>query len=61
MISILVLFLGELTTTLPPNEIISTWEHDYKTMQNFMIIGESLPREILIQRITKIQNLINNK
>lgn len=46
---------------LPPNEIISTWEHDYKTMQNFMIVGESLPWEILIQRITKIQNLINNK
>lgn len=46
---------------LPPNEIISTWEHDYKTMQNFMIVGESLPWEILIQRITKIQNLLNEK
>lgn len=44
---------------LPPIEIMDKWEADYKTMQENMIVGESLTWEELLQRIKHIENLLN--
>lgn len=44
---------------LPPIEIVDKWETDYKTMQENMIVGESLIWEELLQRIKHIENLLN--
>lgn len=44
---------------VPPDEIIARWEEDYKTMQENMIVGESLIWEELLQRIKHIENLLN--
>lgn len=44
---------------LPPTEIMDKWEADYKTMQENMIVGESLTWEELLQRIMNIENLLN--
>ena len=44
---------------IPPDEVLSQWEEDYKTMQENMIVGDSLNWDELLQRIKHIQNLFN--
>ena len=44
---------------LPPAEVLKNWEADYKTMQENMIVGESLPWEKLLERIKTIQDRFN--
>lgn len=45
---------------IPPDTIIEKWEADYKTMQENMIIGESLKWEELLERMKEIQSQIND-
>lgn len=44
---------------LPSAEVLKNWEVDYKTMQENMIVGESLPWEKLLERIKTIQDRFN--
>lgn len=44
---------------VPPDEIITQWEEDYKVMQQNMIMGESLSWEELLQRLKNIENAFN--
>ncbi|RZK50099.1 MAG: nucleotidyl transferase AbiEii/AbiGii toxin family protein [Pedobacter sp.] len=44
---------------VPPDAIMDKWEADYKTMQENMIIGESLKWEELLGRIKKIEGRFN--
>ncbi len=46
---------------IPPDEVLSKWEHDYKTMQEHMIVGESLNWSNLLDQIKKIQELFNQQ
>lgn len=46
---------------IPPKEIEESWEQDYKTMQENMIVGGSLPWEDLLKRIKEVQNGFNNQ
>lgn len=39
---------------VPPTDILSYWEEDYKNMQLTMIYGESLSFDKLIQRIEEL-------
>lgn len=48
-------------TILPPDEIMEKWEADYKTMQENMIIGESLKWGELLRRIREIEERFNNR
>ncbi len=45
---------------IPPKEIIEDWEKDYKSMQENMISGTSLPWTELLDNIKEIQKSINN-
>lgn len=45
---------------IPPDEILKDWEKDYKSMQETMIYGESLPFEQLINRIKELKKRIND-
>lgn len=45
---------------LPPAAIINAWEKDYKSMQEEMIYGESIPFDKLIERIGNLKAEINN-
>lgn len=45
---------------LPPNEVLKKWEADYKTMQEHMIVGESLKWNELLAQIKSIQDRFNN-
>lgn len=45
---------------IPPDKILGEWEKDYKTMQEEMIYGESLPFEQLIVQIKELKHRINN-
>jgi len=44
---------------VPPDEIIAHWEEDYKTMQENMIVGESLTWNELLQRLKNIEYAFN--
>lgn len=44
---------------IPPDDILTLWEKDYKTLQNEMIYGKSLPFDQLIDEIRKIVKQIN--
>lgn len=44
---------------LPPDSILEKWEADYRTMQENMIIGESLKWTELLYRIKKIEERFN--
>lgn len=44
---------------IPPDKILGDWEKDYKSMQEAMIYGESLPFEQLIERIKELKQRIN--
>ena len=46
---------------LPPPEIIKNWEADYNTMQENMIVGESLKWEDLLKKIKEIENKLNRQ
>ncbi|MGV1000571.1 nucleotidyl transferase AbiEii/AbiGii toxin family protein [Empedobacter falsenii] len=46
---------------IPPEEILSKWEQDYKTMQEHMIVGESLNWLNLLNQMKKIQELFNQR
>ncbi|WP_254050278.1 nucleotidyl transferase AbiEii/AbiGii toxin family protein [Myroides sp. N17-2] len=49
---------GELNI-LPPLEVLVEWETDYKTMQEYMIIGESLDWNDLLNVLKDIENKFN--
>lgn len=42
-------------------EALSEWEKDYKSMQENMIIGESLSWTNLLESIQRIEDYFNNK
>lgn len=44
---------------IPPDEVISNWEEDYKTMQENMIVGDSLNWNELMKQMKKIEDLFN--
>lgn len=44
---------------MPPDEIVFKWKSDYKTMQENMIVGDSLSWDKLLVQIKGIQNEIN--
>ena len=44
---------------MPPDAIMEKWEADYKTMQENMIIGDSLKWEELLDRIKEIEGWFN--
>ncbi|WP_158961463.1 hypothetical protein [Myroides fluvii] len=46
---------------LPPEEVTSRWKADYATMQEYMIMGESLSWSELLKRIKDIENQLNRK
>ena len=45
---------------LPPANLLSAFENDYKTMQEEMIYGESLPYKELMKELELITSTINN-
>ncbi len=44
---------------IPPDEVISNWEEDYKTMQQNMIVGDSLTWTELIKQMKRIEDFFN--
>lgn len=46
---------------LPPPEIIKKWEADYKTMQENMIVDESLKWDDLLEKIKEIEDRLNSQ
>ncbi|UVD80102.1 nucleotidyl transferase AbiEii/AbiGii toxin family protein [Myroides albus] len=44
---------------LPPEEVLEKWEEDYKTMQEHMIIGDSLNWTDLLNCLKEIENKFN--
>jgi hypothetical protein len=44
---------------IPPANVINEWRQDYETMRESMIYGESLPFNILIDRIKQLNEVIN--
>jgi hypothetical protein len=44
---------------VPPDNVISQWENDYKTMQKSMIYGASLPFNELIDKLKGLNKQIN--
>ena len=51
----------ETLNIIPPDEVISLWEQDYKTMQENMFYGESLDFEELMKRIKKLNEKLKTK
>jgi hypothetical protein len=45
---------------IPPDTVIKDYESDYSEMTKFMIYGETLNFEELLNKITELQNRINN-
>ena len=45
---------------LPPERLLSAFENDYKTMQEEMIYGESLPFRVLMKELELITSTFNN-
>ena len=50
---------GKLRIT-PPKEVFKNWGNDYKEMQQFMMTGESLTWNALIERIKEIERRFNS-
>lgn len=44
---------------MPPGAVLKSWEQDYKTMQDNMIVGESLTWRALLVRIKEIEDTFN--
>jgi hypothetical protein len=51
----------ETLNIIPPYEVFSLWEQDYKTMQENMFYGESLDFEELMKRIKKLNEKLKTK
>jgi hypothetical protein len=47
-------------TIVPPSEIMSAWENDYKIMRESLIQGDSIEFNELISRITTLQERVRN-
>jgi predicted nucleotidyltransferase component of viral defense system len=45
---------------IPPDNVISQWENDYKIMQKSMIYGVSLPFNKMIDKLKELNKRINN-
>ena len=45
---------------VPPASVIATWKKDYEIMQGYMIYGESLPFDKLIERIKELKERFRN-
>jgi hypothetical protein len=45
---------------IPPSEIMSAWENDYKIMRESLIQGDSIEFDELISRITTLQERVRN-
>lgn len=45
---------------IPPAELMSAWEADYKAMQNDMIYGDSKPFSSIIKRMEQLQQRFRN-
>ncbi|MFW2135974.1 nucleotidyl transferase AbiEii/AbiGii toxin family protein [Chryseobacterium sp. TY4] len=45
---------------IPPDEVITEWENDYKIMQGSMIVGESPSFSVLIETMKEIMDKFNN-
>ena len=48
----------QLISILPPEETIKEWEKDYKTMQESMFYGATLPFSKLMERIAELNSRI---
>lgn len=46
---------------IPPKEVIKEWEQDYKVMQENMIIGDSKPFAVLLERMKEIMEIFKNE
>ena len=46
---------------LPPENVMEKWKADYKTMQENMIVGESLKWDELLNRIKQIEERFNGR
>jgi predicted nucleotidyltransferase component of viral defense system len=46
---------------VPPESVIAMWQQDYETMQRTMIYGNSLPFNMLIDKIKQLNEKINNR
>lgn len=45
---------------IPPDEVLGEWEKDYKSMQKYMIYGDSLSFDALLERIKILQDRFVN-
>lgn len=45
---------------IPPDSILKSWDSDYKTMQEQMIYGESLPFVDLIEKLKLLKTKVNS-
>ena len=45
---------------IPPPEVIELWKKDYQAMQEFMIYGETLEFDNLIERLVDLKNRLKN-
>lgn len=45
---------------IPPDNLLNEWENDYKSMQENMIYGSSLPFNQLISKLKEFNHKINN-
>ena len=52
--------LPDTITILPPDNLLASYEADYKEMQRSFIYAESLPFDELLQAIEKLQNRFRN-
>lgn len=46
---------------IPPESVIEDWKMDYSDMQRSMIYGDSLPFEMLLDRLRELQNRFHEK
>ncbi|HEY5571303.1 MAG TPA: nucleotidyl transferase AbiEii/AbiGii toxin family protein [Bacteroidales bacterium] len=46
---------------IPPESVIEDWKMDYSAMQRSMIYGDSLPFEMLLERLRELQNRFHEK
>ncbi|SJL26880.1 hypothetical protein PGIN_84-3_00417 [Porphyromonas gingivalis] len=45
---------------IPPNGIMDSWKKDYEIMRETMIYGESLPFDKIIEKIKKLNHMLNS-
>lgn len=49
----------EFINILPPSDVVKNWKKDYETMQESMFYGETISFDQLINRITELNNRVN--